>query len=236
MDGIIMQCSPVATQPATCGRTGARLSGGAGNRSETSLQKPVEESRIRHVRRRQPAGSEELGRVSGLVRDLFGGGLATGPPARLVSDIDLAMMRQALALAREALTFGEVPVGAVVAQGERIIAQAFNLKETLSDPTAHAERLALTLAGQALGSWRLDGCTLYVTLEPCTMCAGALVQARVSRLVYGAADLKAGGCRSLYRLTDDPRLNHRMSVLAGVLADDCGEVLTQFFRSRRSSP
>ena len=162
--------------------------------------------------------------------------MATGPPVQPVTDVDLAMMRQALALAREALTLGEVPVGAVVARGDRIIAQAFNLKETLFDPTAHAERLALTLAGQALASWRLDGCTLYVTLEPCTMCAGALVQGRVPRLVYGASDPKAGGCRSLYRLADDPRLNHRVAVLPGVLADECGEVLTQFFQSRRRSP
>ncbi|MDR3634036.1 MAG: tRNA adenosine(34) deaminase TadA [Isosphaeraceae bacterium] len=153
-----------------------------------------------------------------------------------MSDVDLAMMRQALVLAREALTLGEVPVGAVVARGDRIIAQALNRKETLFDPTAHAERLALTLAGQALGSWRLEGCTLYVTLEPCMMCAGALVQARVPRLVYGATDPKAGGCRSLYRLADDPRLNHRVAVVSGVLADECGEVLTQFFQARRKSP
>ena len=167
---------------------------------------------------------------------MLGGGLATGPPARPVSDVDLAMMRQALALAREAATLGEVPVGAVIARGDRIVAQAFNLKETLSDPTAHAERLALTLAGRALASWRLDGCTLYVTLEPCTMCAGALVQARVPRLVYGAADAKAGACRSLYRLADDPRFNHRVAVVPGILADECSEVLTQFFQSRRRSP
>jgi tRNA(adenine34) deaminase len=123
----------------------------------------------------------------------------------------------------------------VVALGGRIVAQAFNLKETLADPTAHAERLALTMAGRSLGTWRLDGCTLYVTLEPCPMCAGALVQARVPRLVYGASDLKAGACRSLYRLADDPRFNHRAAVLPGVLAEECGEVLTQFFQSRRRS-
>jgi len=162
--------------------------------------------------------------------------LANGPPAPNASSNDLAMMRLALALAREALTLGEVPVGAVVARGDRVLAQAFNLKETLSDPTAHAERLALTLAGRALDSWRLDGCTLYVTLEPCTMCAGALIQARVPRLVYGATDPKAGACRSLYRLADDPRLNHRVAVLPGVLAEECGEILTQFFQSRRRSP
>ena len=158
-----------------------------------------------------------------------------GSPPTDLSDTDLALMRQALALAHEAASLGEVPVGAAVARDGRVIAQAFNLKETLSDPSAHAERLALTLAGRALGTWRLDGCTLYVTLEPCAMCAGALVQGRVTRLVYGAADPKAGACRSLYRLADDPRLNHRLVVVPGVLADECGEVLTQFFRARRGA-
>ena len=128
---------------------------------------------------------------------------------------DLGMMRQAIALAREAMALGEVPVGSVVTFRGRLIAQAFNLRETLNDPTAHAERLALTLAGRALGSWRLDECTLYVTLEPCPMCAGAIVLGRLGRLVYGADDPKAGACRSLYRLADDPRLNHRATVVAG---------------------
>src|SRR3954451_5715354 len=125
---------------------------------------------------------------------------------------DARMMRLALALAGEALALGEVPVGSVVACQGRVIAQAFNLRETLSDPTAHAERLALTLAGRSLGSWRLDACTLFVTLEPCPMCAGAIVQARISEVVYGASDPKAGACRILYRLLDDPRLNHRSAV------------------------
>jgi tRNA(adenine34) deaminase len=146
---------------------------------------------------------------------------------------DLEMMRRAIALAREATTLGEVPVGSVVVWRGDVIAQAFNLRETLKDPTAHAERLALTLAGRALGSWRLDECTLYVTLEPCPMCAGAIVQGRLGRLVYGADDPKAGACRSLYRLADDPRLNHRTTVVAGLLQEECGALLTEFFRSRR---
>jgi tRNA(adenine34) deaminase len=147
--------------------------------------------------------------------------------------IDRAMMARALELAAEARNLGEVPVGALVVHSGRIIAQAYNLRETLRDPTAHAERLALTWAGRALGSWRLDGCTLYVTLEPCAMCAGAAVLSRVARLVYGATDPKAGACESLYRLASDPRLNHRPEITAGVLAADCGEILTEFFQERR---
>ena len=111
---------------------------------------------------------------------------------------------------------GEVPVGALVVRQGRILSQAYNLRETLCDPTAHAERLALAWAGMALGSWRLDGCVLYVTLEPCAMCAGAIVQSRIARVVYGAADPKAGACESLYRLISDPRLNHRAGSEAGL--------------------
>lgn len=148
---------------------------------------------------------------------------------------DLAPMRHALRLAFEAQSLGEVPVGAVVVRAGVIVAQAFNLRETLKDPTAHAERLALTLAGQALGTWRLDGCTLYATLEPCPMCAGAIVLSRLERVVYGAVDPKAGACQSLFRLADDPRLNHRAIVTGGVLADECGAILTDFFRERRFS-
>ncbi len=147
--------------------------------------------------------------------------------------MDVEAMRRALDLARAAATLGEVPVGAVVIEGGRIVSQAFNLRETLNDPTAHAERLALTLAGRALGSWRLDRCTLYVTLEPCPMCAGAIVQGRVGRVVYGARDPKAGACESLYRLASDPRLNHRAEIQGGLLADECGAVLSDFFRKRR---
>ena len=146
---------------------------------------------------------------------------------------DLAMMRRSLSLAREAMAVGEVPVGAVVAREGRILSQAFNLRETLNDPTAHAERLALTFAGRALGTWRLEGYTLFVTLEPCPMCAGAIIQSRIARVVYGAKDPKAGACDSLYRLLNDSRLNHRAKVTAGVLAEDCGGLLSQFFQSRR---
>jgi len=149
------------------------------------------------------------------------------------SSPDEAMMRRALELARAAKDLGEVPVGALVVRAGQIIAQAHNLRETLRDPTAHAERLALTWAGRALGTWRLDDCVLYVTLEPCAMCAGAIVLSRIRRLVYGATDPKAGACRSLYRLVSDPRLNHRVEVTAGVLAGECGEILTEFFQERR---
>lgn len=149
---------------------------------------------------------------------------------------DLAMMGRALELAREAAAIGEVPVGALVVFKGRIIAQAYNLRETLRDPTAHAECLALSLAGRSLGRWKLDGCTLYATLEPCPMCAGALGASRIDRLVYGAADPKAGACRSLYRLLDDPRLNHRVRQTAGLLAEDCGALLSRFFSDRRQSP
>ena len=142
-------------------------------------------------------------------------------------------MRVALEQAAMAFDRGEVPVGAVVVQACRIISRAFNLRETRSDPTAHAERIALSLAGEALGTWRLDGCTLYVTLEPCPMCAGAIVQARIDRVVYGAADPKAGACDSLYRIVSDPRLNHRAAIIRGILADECREILTRFFLERR---
>jgi tRNA(adenine34) deaminase len=148
---------------------------------------------------------------------------------------DLAMMERALGLAREAAALGEIPVGAVVARDGEVVAQAYNLRETQHDPTAHAERVALTLAGRALGRWRLDDCTIYVTLEPCVMCAGAIVQGRIARLVYGAVDAKAGACRSLYRLTDDRRLNHRVAVTTGLLEAECGEILSLFFHERRLS-
>jgi tRNA(adenine34) deaminase len=149
-------------------------------------------------------------------------------------ELDRAMMGRALELARQAIDLGEVPVGAVIVRDGKIVAQAFNLRETLHDPTAHAERVAITLAGRALGSWRLDGCTLYVTLEPCAMCAGAVVLSRIDRLVYGAKDPKAGACASLYRLVSDPRLNHRAAITAGVLERECGEILSLFFQERRA--
>ena len=148
-------------------------------------------------------------------------------------EFDRAMMGRALELARQARSLGEVPVGALVVRGRRLVSQAFNLRETNHDPTAHAERLALELAGRALATWRLDECVVYVTLEPCAMCAGAMVLARVGRLVYGATDPKAGACESLYRIARDPRLNHRVEVTSGVMAKECGEILTEFFQERR---
>jgi len=142
-------------------------------------------------------------------------------------------MRQALAEAEQALAENEVPVGAVIVHGQRLVAAAHNQREQLRDPTAHAEMIALTQAAEALGSWRLDGCTLYVTLEPCPMCAGAILQARIPRVVYGALDPKAGAVESLFRLLADPRLNHRAETVPGVLAPQCGAILTRFFQEQR---
>ena len=143
-------------------------------------------------------------------------------------------MEMALEEARSAADEGEVPVGAVIVSLEKgVIARAHNQREQLRDPTAHAEMIALTQAAQALGSWRLEKCVLYVTLEPCPMCAGAVVQARVPVVVYGAADPKAGACHTLYSITSDPRLNHRAQVLGGVLAEPCAAALSEFFAARR---
>lgn len=150
-----------------------------------------------------------------------------------IEQLDQHFMRQALRQADLAAADGEVPVGAVVVADGEIVAAAYNQRETLSDPTAHAEMIALTQAAASRGSWRLAGCTLYVTLEPCPMCAGAIVNARVPRVVYGATDPKAGAVESLYQLLNDARLNHASQVTHGVLADECGEVLRRFFRARR---
>jgi len=146
---------------------------------------------------------------------------------------DERMMRFALEEARAAAAGGDVPVGAVVARADAVVARAGNARERDRDPTAHAEILALRRASAALGSWHLEGCTIYVTLEPCAMCAGALVLARVDRLVFGAPDPKAGFVGSLGDLARDERLNHVVDVTAGVLAEECGEVLRAFFRERR---
>lgn len=142
-------------------------------------------------------------------------------------------MRLALREAQAALGEDEVPIGAVVVREGHVIASAHNQREQLHDPTAHAETIAITQAASAIGDWRLERCTLYVTLEPCPMCAGAIILARLPRIVYGAADPKAGAVRSLFRLLDDPRLNHRSEVIAGVLATECGEILTRFFEQKR---
>ena len=146
---------------------------------------------------------------------------------------DEAAMRLALDEARLAGVAGEVPVGAVVVSAGRVVAAAGNRRETDADPTAHAEVLALRLAAAALGSWRLDGATVYVTLEPCPMCAGALLAARVGRLVFAAPDPKAGACGSLYNLCADPRLNHEISVESGVLEAEASELLSGWFAARR---
>jgi tRNA(adenine34) deaminase len=143
-------------------------------------------------------------------------------------------MEMALEEAALAADADEVPVGCVIVSFERgVLARAHNQREQLNDPTAHAEMIALTQAAQALGSWRLDGCALYVTLEPCPMCAGAVVLARLPLLVYGCADPKAGACHSLYQIPTDPRLNHRARVVAGTLADRCAAALTDFFAAKR---
>jgi tRNA(adenine34) deaminase len=150
-----------------------------------------------------------------------------------VGERELAFMRRALAAAEEAAGRGEVPVGAVVVVGEEIVAVAHNERETASDPTAHAEILALRRAAAALGSWRLTGADLYVTMEPCPMCAGALVNARLRRLYFGCDDPKAGAVRTLYTLVDDPRLNHRVEVVPGLLAAEGAALLRSFFTRLR---
>jgi tRNA(adenine34) deaminase len=143
-------------------------------------------------------------------------------------------MRRALAVAERAPAGGDVPIGAVVldSRGE-VVAEGYNRREADADPTAHAEVLALRAAAREVGQWRLEGCTLVVTLEPCTMCAGALVLARVDRVVFGAFDPKAGAVGSLWDVVRDPRLNHRPEVVAGVLAEDCGLLLREFFATHR---
>lgn len=148
---------------------------------------------------------------------------------------DERMMRLALGQAQIAAEKGEVPIGAVLALGGRIIAEAYNSPISLNDPSAHAEILALRRGGYALGNYRLLDATLYVTLEPCIMCAGAIIQARVGRLVFGATDPKGGGIVSLYRILEDRRLNHSLPVTGGVLQEDCAEILSGFFHEKRLS-
>jgi tRNA(adenine34) deaminase len=144
-------------------------------------------------------------------------------------------MRLALREAERAAMENEVPVGAVIIDGgNRVIASAHNQRELLRDPTAHAEMIAITQAAESLGSWRLENCILYVTLEPCPMCAGAIVQARIPVTVYGTADPKAGAVDSLFSLLNDPRLNHRCEVISGILAESCGNILSEFFRQQRN--
>lgn len=142
-------------------------------------------------------------------------------------------MRAALREASQALAEDEVPIGAVIVHEEKIIASAHNQREALHDPTAHAEMIAITQAAEALGDWRLENCLLYVTLEPCPMCAGAIIQARVPWVIYGAPDPKAGAVDTLYQLLRDTRLNHRCQTVAGVLGAECGAMLTEFFQAKR---
>lgn len=146
---------------------------------------------------------------------------------------DEQFMAQALTLAQQAAVLGEVPVGALIVRHGQILAAAHNQREQLQDATAHAEMLAIRQACALLGGWRLGAATIYVTLEPCPMCAGALIQARIERLVFGAADPKAGSAGSLYDLVRDRRFNHRLEVTAGVLEAECAALLQDFFRQRR---
>ncbi|HUO30099.1 MAG TPA: tRNA adenosine(34) deaminase TadA [Bryobacteraceae bacterium] len=146
-----------------------------------------------------------------------------------------SFMRDAIALAREAAAAGEVPVGAVVVAGGEIVGRGRNSPIGLGDPTAHAEMLALRAAAAVIGNYRLEHATIYVTLEPCAMCAGALVAARVERLVFGARDLRFGGVRSKFRIADSELLNHRVEIVEGVMAVECVELLKKFFERRRSA-
>ncbi|MDA8076586.1 MAG: tRNA adenosine(34) deaminase TadA [Actinomycetota bacterium] len=156
----------------------------------------------------------------------------TGPPAH--ARADEAAMRAALDEARAAAAHGDVPVGALALADGEVVARAHNERERRGDPTAHAELLALRAAADALGSWRLDSVTLVVTLEPCPMCAGALIAARVARLVFGAPDPRAGACGTLYNLCSDPRLNHELAVTRGVLEEEAAQLLREFFAVRRA--
>lgn len=178
----------------------------------------------------QESGEQDFAEPDELSSELGPDGLIAGE----LVDWDQMFMRQALGLAEQALSEDEVPVGAIIAYGNRVVGAGWNQREALNDPTAHAEMIAITQAAAALESWRLEKCTLYVTLEPCPMCAGAILQSRVPRIVYGATDPKAGAVDSLYRLLDDPRLNHRSEVTGGVMADQCGAILSHFFQLKRA--
>ena len=148
----------------------------------------------------------------------------------------IAWMREALSEARRAAELGEVPVGAIVVRGGDIVGRGCNRRESDGDPLAHAEILALRQAARRVGNWRLVGCDLYVTLEPCAMCAGALVNSRIERLFFATRDPKAGYCGSLGNLVQDPRLNHRLEIVEGILAEEAGDLLRDFFASLRRTP
>ncbi len=161
-------------------------------------------------------------------------GVVDGGPAEHAHET--ALMRLALDEARAARAHGDVPIGAVVVIDGEVVARRHNERELTGDPTAHAEVLALRDAAASIGTWRLDDATLVVTLEPCAMCAGAAVNARVGRVVFGARNMEAGACGSLLNLGTDPRLNHEFAIVGDVLAEECGELLTSFFAGRRSGP
>ena len=152
----------------------------------------------------------------------------------MTAKTDEYYMQLALEEARKAAAQGEVPIGAVVVHEGEVIARAYNRRETDADPHAHAEFLAMEETSRVLGRWRLNGCTVYVTLEPCLMCAGLMVNARIDRCVYGASDPKGGALGTLYDLSDDARLNHAFQVNSGVMAEECAELLREFFRARRA--
>jgi tRNA(adenine34) deaminase len=156
-------------------------------------------------------------------------------PSQEQETLDKKFMAAAIDQANIALENGDVPVGAVIVHQNTIIAKGYNQRHQLNDPTAHAEIIAMTAASEYIGNWRLEGCTIYVTLEPCCMCAGACVLARFDRLVFGPDDPKAGACGSLYNIVQDERLNHRLDITKGVLAEDCAKLLQDFFRKKRNS-
>lgn len=153
--------------------------------------------------------------------------------AGIPTETDLAMMARAIELASRAAEEGEVPIAAVIYRGEELVAEGWNRRENDHDASAHAEIVAIREAGRKLGQWRLNGLSMAVTLEPCPMCAGALVNSRMERVVYGADDPKAGACRSLYEIPGDRRLNHRLDVIGGVMSDECVALLRTFFSARR---
>ena len=153
--------------------------------------------------------------------------------AGIPTETDLTMMARAIELASRAAEEGEVPIAAVIYRGEELVAEGWNRRENDHDASAHAEIVAIREAGRKLGQWRLNGLSMAVTLEPCPMCAGALVNSRMERVVYGADDPKAGACRSLYEIPVDRRLNHRLDVIGGVMSDECVALLRTFFSARR---
>ena len=151
-----------------------------------------------------------------------------------MEDLHQMFMKLALEQAEQAFAVGEVPVGAIIAHNGRVIAAAHNQREQLNDPTAHAEMIAITQAAESMNSWRLADCALYVTLEPCPMCAGAVLNARIPKVIYGTADPKGGAVHSVFKLLSDARMNHRAEISQGVMAAQCGEILKRFFQSRRN--